>query len=438
MHYTFLVVFFTVCVFEASALYKCKGGANQCNVNSEKRGVIEFDSEEDLTTHSFYKNHFWVLDSSVPTSFLLHLSQFNETRGNMEINNGGISILMYYRRGGMWLWSPIEKLMKDTGVLYIKNVVKIWIFWSGRRDHDIKFQLNYHVGCGTAVGDNIQVEKTLGSEDQCWIVVPKSNDIERSAINTKRGISETVVRSVETEDSFGTLQNIHVVGDAKVTVTNLAQGNGQPVEVTELDYDGDQENIPVNFEKSTIAVNKAKVTAAVLVDLQCDNNAQDCYETTFKFSLRALSSADKVCIENEMKCRLNGTSADGCPEDITSSSAEEKEVISRRSYPLGSPASDGVTPIDKMTWSQCSSYADILSDLVTMGDDVPEDESKRFSRQILQQCHSGAQVFTYCTSSYRCNDMRLRSSRHYNPTCHGWCRFLKTFYCKHTNKYRLF
>ena len=80
------------------------------------------------------------------------------------------------------------------------------------------------MGCGTAVGDNIKVEKTLGSEDQCWIVVPKSNDIERSEINTKRGISETVVRLVETEDSFGTLQNIHVVGDAKVTVTNLAQG----------------------------------------------------------------------------------------------------------------------------------------------------------------------------------------------------------------------
>lgn len=298
----------------------------------------------------------------------------------------------------------------------------------------MKFKLNYHVGCKSAFGDSIKLEKEFGSDEICWIVVPKSDDFEMERINTRHGVYETV-KAVETEDSYGTLQNIHIVGDATVTVSNLAPGEEQQVAVKKLDYDGNQENIPMNFVKSKISVNKAKVAAAVLVDLQCDSNQQDCRDTTFQFSMRALSATDQSCIEREMYCRLNGTNMDGCADDLIN----EEPTDGSRSYPVTAASNDEVTSMKKLSSTQCPSYSDILSDMLATNDTQDnEDTSERFYASSMANCNTRGKVYLYCGKSFNCNFMRNRRSIHYNPTCYSWCRFLDTFMCRHLNKYKYF
>lgn len=430
MHFTSITILFTACILKATALFECKGG-RLCTVDSEKRGVIEYDSQAPTSSASY-----WVLQSTTATTFLLHLSQLSETIAGTDINNGGLSISYYSKtRRGMWVWSrPSKLLQQEHEILFIKNVKTVYIVWSRRRRNEINFKLNYHVGCNSAFGDSVKLEKKFGSDEACWVVVPKSGDFEMEKMNTRGGVYETV-KAVETQDSYGTLQNIHVVGDAQVKVTNLAPGYGQEVEVKQLEYDGKQENIPVHFPKSEISVNKAKVTAAVVVYIQCDNNQQDCRETTFDFSMRALSSKDQSCIEREMQCRLNGTNGDGCADDLI---AEEPSYGSR-SYPVVGTAENEVTSVKRLSASQCETYSDILSDMLATNETGEnEGESQRYSRQLLAQCNSGALMFTYCGKSFNCDHMLSSKTPYYNPTCHSWCRFLKTFYCHHFNRYRLF
>lgn len=428
MHFTSIALLFTAYILEATALFECKGG-RVCRVDSERRGVIEYDSQNPTSL-----SPYWVLESQTTTTFLLHVNQLLETISGTEITSGGLSI-SYYSRGrrGIWLWSPPSKLLKqEREILFIKNVKKVLIVWTRRRQHEINFKLNYHVGCNSAFGDSVKLEKKFGSDDTCWIVVPKSDDFETLKTNSRHGVYEAV-RAVETEDSYGTLQNIHVAGDAKVTVTNLAQGDDQQIEVEKLDYDGNQDNIPIHFEKSEVSINKAKVTAAVLVDLQCEDNQQDCQETVFQFSMRALSSKDQSCIEHEMQCRLNGTTSDSCADDLIT----EEPTYGSRSYPVGAATGEEVTSVEKMSLSQCSSYSDVLSDMLPTNDEN-EEQSQRFSRRVLTQCNSMSQVYQYCSRGHKCDNMRNRKTPFYNPSCHSWCRFLKTFYCRHLNKYRLF
>jgi len=366
------------------------------------------------------------------------LNEIVESIGGTEINSGGLSI-SYYSKGKtkmgteIWRWSPLSKLLKqENEILFIKDTLKVWIVWSRRRRHSLKFKLSYHVGCKSAFGDSVKLEKKFGSDEMCWIVVPKSDDFEIERVNTRRGVYETV-KAVETQDSYGTLQNVNVVGDAVVTVANLAPEAEQQVDVKKLDYDGKQENIPINFVKSEISVNKAKVTAAVLVDLQCDSsNQQDCRETTFQFSMRALSTTDQSCIEREMLCRLNGTTTEGCADDLITE--EPTYDGSSRSYPVGAAASDNELTVKQLSTSQCPSYSDILSDMLATNDtDDNEDTNERFYKSSYSQCSTMSNVYKYCAKSFNCNQMRNRNSLHYNPTCYSWCRFLHTFLCRHVN-----
>lgn len=440
-----IILIVATCVSTCDASEQC---LDRCNVDVVKRGFIAYDSNPPFVSAiqaPFANYKRWTLQSNTPTTFLLHLTQIQEEAPEPQRSSGGLSI-SYYQKSTRWAdaysWTPPRKLLSQPNeILYLQNTKSVWIFWSPSRGQQIKFNINYNVGCGWAYGDDIKIEKEVASDDTCWIIVPRTDDYETVEVRSRYGTYQRK-RFLESENTFVTLSNIDVVGSSTVEVSNLVTDSEEPFVVGKLQYSGTEENIPIGFQKSEgvgMSINKVKFRTAVFLQIKCDKNKEDCRNTKFTFSSRALSSEDQGCIDNEMMCRLNGTDDESCLNQYT-----DKSQVSARF------AADEETPVENMVWTQCDSYGGIVTDLIGDSDDGFEEfgdtaRLARRTRRMVEQCNSRNQVLRFCNAvrthsrgKFQCGNLRNRRSIYYNPTCHKWCYFLQLFYCKHLNRYRLF
>jgi len=447
------ILIVTAFIVLSNAQERCE---HRCNVDANKRGFIQYDSQP-LSDLPFTKHKHWVLQSSTPTTFLLHLTKLQEILDETQGNSGGLTVSYYQKKWNKqdenrpyeyYGWTPPAKLLsQENEILFIQEAKTVWIFWVGARGQEIEFNINFHVGCDYGYGPDIKFEKKAGSEDTCWIIVPQTADKDIVKIETRFGTYEAK-RLSKTETTFATLQHINVKGGATVTLSNLAEDADESLVVEKLAYEGTEEILPISFQRTqnaSIAVNKLKLTTVMFLDIKCEENVEDCRETTFKFSSRALSSKDESCINNEMVCRLDGSASDECLEDYTTT----EQTDGSRSYTIDESRNE-VTPIENLVWSRCESYTGVVADIVGEPDVVGPDESgetgrlARISKQMLAQCNTKQMSGTFCSRGgggrkyFNCFNLRNPKTPFYYPTCYKWCLFLQIFYCEHMHKFNLF
>nr|XP_002119262.1 uncharacterized protein LOC100180718 isoform X1 [Ciona intestinalis] len=285
---------------------------------------------------------------------------------------------------------------------------------------NIQYDIEYYMDCEVAKGKSVtvQVPKPVEARStqyqsawdqywgvqpqvvtppRCWIILPtmRNETVQLSTwdqmfqsyynfptyYNTRVGQTA----AMEVHKTFVTLNNINLRADTAINVTSVFTDNtvmGATTDTPMALVWVNRHNRPAGLDDGTV------VSSMILVDLLCDNNT-GCDQAQFTMTTTAMGEADVNCVRREQYCNYNiGNMTTTC----------ENQVILPPELALATAT------VDQLSSTTCPAYQEVLNQLSTTVNSLPEPELDTEGRNW----YAGCQSYQYYCNRRNCYGLRRR------------------------------